>query len=47
MASWLGLSNLAVAPAARVDRLFATLPVGARPSFDEPAPAQSEMVFHG
>ena len=47
MATWLGLSNLAVAPAARVDGLFSTLPIGAHPTFDGAAPAQSGKVFHG
>ena len=47
MATWLGLSNLAVAPAARVDGLFSSLPIGARPASDDPALAQSARVFHG
>ena len=47
MASWLGLSSLAIAPVAAIDRLFATLHVEARPAFVELAPAQSEMAFYG
>jgi uncharacterized protein len=47
MASWLGLAGLAIAPVAGIDRLFATLHVGAHPAFAELAPAQSEMAFYG
>ena len=39
MASWLGLSSLALAPVAAIDRLFTTLHVEARPAFVELAPA--------
>jgi hypothetical protein len=47
MASWLGLAGLAIAPVAGIDRLFATLHVGAHPAFAERAPAQSEMACYG
>jgi hypothetical protein len=47
MASRLGLSSLAFAPAAAIDRLFATLHVEVRPAFVELALAQSEMTFYG
>ena len=47
MASWLGLSSLALAPAAGLDRLFATLPIEARAGFAEAAPAQSKRASHG
>ena len=47
MASWLGLSSLAFAPRAAVDRVFATLPIAARPASVEPAPEPSERACHG
>jgi uncharacterized protein YcaQ len=47
MASWLGLSGLVLAPAAGLDRLFATLPIAARPAFAAPAPTQAEEAPHG
>jgi uncharacterized protein YcaQ len=47
MASWLGLAGLAIVPVAGIDRLFATLHVGAHPAFTELAPAQSEMACYG
>ena len=47
MASWLGLSSLALAPAAGLDRPFATLPIEARAGFAEAAPAQSKRASHG
>ena len=47
MASWLGLAGLAIAPVAGIDRLFATLHVGAHPALAELAPAQSEMAGYG
>jgi hypothetical protein len=46
MASWLGLSSLAIAPVAAIDRPFATLHVEAHPACVEPAPAQSEMALY-
>jgi hypothetical protein len=39
IASWLGLSSLAVAPVAAIDPLFATLHVEVQPGFVELAPA--------
>jgi uncharacterized protein len=47
MASWLGLSSLAIAPVAAIERLFTTLHVAAHPAFVELATAQSEMAFYG
>ncbi len=47
MASWLGLSSLALAPGAAIDRLFTTIPVEARPAFVELAPAKSETASNG
>ena len=47
MASWLGLSSLALAPGAAIDRLFTTIPVEARPAFVELAPAESETASNG
>lgn len=44
MASWLGLSSLAMAPAAAIDRLFTTLPAEARPASVEPALGQSSVT---
>ena len=38
MASWLGLSRLAVAPVAGLDRLLSALPVESRLAFAEPTP---------
>ena len=46
MASWLGLSSLAIAPVAAVDPLFATLHVEAHPARAELPPAQSEMASY-
>jgi len=47
MASWLGLSSLAIAPLAGIDRLFATLHIDAHPALAELVPAQSEVTSYG
>jgi hypothetical protein len=44
MASWLGLSGLAVAPGAGLDRLFAALHAEGRPASAEPAPFGATRV---
>lgn len=44
MASWLGLSNLAIAPAAAIDRLFTTLHVEAHPASVQPASDHSSVT---
>ena len=44
MASWLGLSSLAVAPVAGLDRLFAALRVEGRSAFAEPTPFGAAQV---
>jgi hypothetical protein len=41
------LAGLVIASVAGIDRLFATLHVGAHPVFSEMAPAQSEMACNG
>ena len=46
MASWLGLSALAVAPAATINLPFITPVDEARPAFVELAHSQSETAFH-
>jgi uncharacterized protein YcaQ len=44
MASWLGLSSLAVAPVAGLDRLFTALHVESRPASAEPTPFGAARV---
>lgn len=44
MASWLGLSSLAVAPVAGLDRLFAALQVEGHSAFAEPTPSGAAQV---
>jgi len=46
MASWLGLPDLAIAPAAAIDRLLPTLRVETQPTSVELAPSQSEIAFY-
>ena len=46
MASWLGLPDLAIAPAAAIDRLPPTLRVETQPTSVELAPSQSEIAFY-
>ncbi len=47
MASWLGLSRLALAPGAAVDRVFPTLRAAAGPLSVEPEPGPSGRASHG
>jgi uncharacterized protein len=46
MASWLGLSDLAIVPAAAIDPFLPSLHVGTQPASVELAPSQTEMTLY-